>query len=504
MSGISASDKALLWKAGRISAFKLHGGQKKLNDHYRTWEKQSLAQRLSKQEIPGLWPRVYVAKCSRRFGKDYWGTTLRIEDCLRNPGSKYTYGTAHFKDIADIIVPMFEDITSDCPTSLKPYYTNSYKGGASGFRFHNGSFLKLVGIDLNPNGLRGRDCAGYMISEAAYVDKLKDTVLSVLMPMLQDRIDASIILNSNPSADPGHSFKEFCADAIDRDAYKMFTIFDNPRLDDSTRKEFIQAAGGLQHERCRREYLCEDIRGEEMTVVPEFDSARHVRAFQIPEYALGYSVVDPGVRDMTGIVCGYYDFERAKLCIVSDWAKRGAPTNEVAMALTQCEHTAFGQLKFWNKDHFQDNPFQRFSDTEARLILDLNVQHGIKIGPVDKDGAEAALNSLRNAFQLDKIEIHPNAKRTIQHVENAIWNKGRTSYDRSDVYGHFDLLDCLKYMWRMTNRSISPMPPAGVRLAQQVNIGDLMYRPEHMRSGRRAAEVLSSILPSRWRTAGRK
>jgi hypothetical protein len=233
-------------------------------------------------------------------------------------------------------------------------------------------------------------------------------------------------------------------------------------------------------------------------VVPEFDIDRHVKASPEPAYALGYTVIDPAVRDICAVQCLYYDFERARLVVRRDWGKTSANTNEVVAAIREMEGQVFSTLPYWDGSKVLPNPYQRYSDVEARLILDLNSTHGLKIGGADKDGAEAALHSLRNAFQLDKIEIHPDAKQTIQHLSNAVWNKGRTSYERSDLYGHFDQVDVLKYAWRHANKTMNPTPPRG-HFMRMENPDNVWVRPDLLHTKRRLADKLAEILPKgRW------
>jgi hypothetical protein len=496
---LSASDAALLWRSGRLR-YKLHAGQREGYDAYRSWEKSSLEARKRGEILLGLYPRVFVFDCARRFGKDFLGLLIRIEDALQRPGSIVTYATAFGKDITDIVIPLVEKITEDCPASLKPYYKASSQDSPAGFYFKNKSIIKLVGIDKNPEGLRGRHSDGITISEAGFIDNLKHAVVSVLLPQLQGRLHATIFFNSTPPVIPGHAYDDiFVPDAIDRGAYIRRTIEDNPMLSDAERQEFILAAGGRGAEVCEREYFVQRIRSETRVVVPEFSVERHVIASPEPEYALGFTSIDPGISDICAVLCGYYDFDRAKLVIRRDWGKAGAATNVVVDNLRKIEAQTFGNLWYWNSSKFVENPFLRVSDTDSRLITDLNAIHGLRIAAADKTAAEAALHQVRNGFQQDRIEIHPDCKLTIDHLQNGVWNKSRTSYERSDVFGHFDAIDSLKYMLRHVNKTTNPNPPKGVKLREKVSADDIFSRPEHFRSQSRLLEGLQDMLPKGWK-----
>ena len=500
MAQPSDADLAILWKAGRLR-WLLHASQKEVYDDIRAWETDSLAKREAGVELPGVFPRVYVCDMSRRWGKDYLCALIMIENALRRKKQILTYATALAKDISSIVVPIFDAITATCPLHLKPIYRNSFQGAESGYYFPStGSIVRLVGVDRSPDSLRGRFSDGFVFSESGFVRELQHVLSTVIIPQLQGRLHANVILNSTPPIEPGHVWDTvLCPDALERGAYSKRTIFDNPRLSDSERNEFIRAAGGLESETCRREYLVERIRSETLTVVPEFDESRHVIAMPDPEWALCYTVIDPGVRDMCGIICGWYDFDRAQLVVRRSWAKKGANTQTVVDAIRQMEAQTFANIKRWDGSKVLPNPFQRYSDTDARLILDLNSSHDLKIGAADKDSAEAALHSMRNAFQADRIIVHPEASEAVLHLKTAIWNKGRTSYERNELIGHADLVDTCKYMWRMANKTHNPNPPRGWHMKQNANPDNVWVRPDLLHTKRRLADKLAEIMPKgRW------
>lgn len=496
--------KAKLWRAGKLR-YKLHAGQRDIYDKYRQWKDYALAERQAGRKLPGLYPRIYQMSCSRRLGKDYLGVTLMLEEALRKPGARLTYATSFQKDIASIVIPIFELICEDAPLDVKPVFKQSFQGVESGYYLPNGSVILLVGVERNPDSLRGRYSDGIVWSEAAFSDKLEYAILSVLLPQLQGRLDATIILNSTPPEIPGQWYDTaLTPDCQENGRFILKTIDDNPLLSQAERAEFIAAAGGRDSERCRREYYCEVIRSTDVVVLPEFSVEKHVRESPEPKFAIGFTCLDPGVRDLCAVACGYYDFERSKLVFKRCWAKKGANTEEVAAAIRVLEADVFGRnsekLRFWNGRQMANNPFQRFSDTEARLILDLSTIHKLRVAAADKQDAEAALNALRVALQTDRIEVDPAAKEMISHLQNAVWNQHRTSYARSPVFGHFDMLDVAKYAWRMVSPSfrMNPVPPAGHQavMAGQ-NRHNVLWHAGDWSHGSSVFEKLSQILPKR-------
>jgi hypothetical protein len=491
---------AKLWRAGKLR-YKLHKSQKEVYDDYRAWEAHAFQERKADRILPGVFPRVFMFDISRRWGKDFAGLLIRIEDAIRRPGGRFTYATAYQKDISSIVVPLFHEICEDCPLDIKPEFKQSFQGTEAGFHFPNGSVILLIGIDRNPDGMRGRYSDGITISEAGFVDRLEYAILSVLYPQLQgkDRLHATVIVNSTPPEIPGTWYdKELLPDCKEHSRYAKRTIEDNPLLGNAQLEEFIRAAGGRDSERCRREYFVERIRSDDHVVLPEFSTAKHVRSLTPPKYGVGFTVIDPGVRDLCGVAVGYLDFELHKMVFKRSWAKRGANTKEVAEAIKELEADVFKDLRYWSGRAVVENPFQRFSDTEARMILDLGQLHKLKFAAADKQDSEAALNALRVALTNEHIIVDPAAKEMISHMENAVWNKNRTSYDRSVAYGHFDMVDVAKYAWRMMNSSLkkNPVPPVGhLHVMSGGWKYDRLFKPGDWTHATSITEKLASILP---------
>lgn len=505
---LSAAQKSALIRSGNLF-YKYHAGQLDAYRRLSKWEADSLAARQAGIELPGQFPRVFVLDCSRRFGKDFFSLGEAIGKCIKRPGSVITYATAFAKDLNEIVLPLMDLLLADFPDSLRPVYRTTYQGTSNGFYFPNRSVMKLVGVEARPNALRGRFSDGFFFSEAAFIGKLQEALVRVVMPQLQGRLHASIIMNSTPPVEPATFWDtEVCPDAMQRGAYILRTIDDNPLLSATERAEFIQAAGGPDSENCLREYYCARIRSATSTVVPEFSRDTNVFANDRPNYAHGFTVIDPGIRDMCAVVTGWYDFERAKLVIRNSWQQRNANTNQVVAAIRDLEERTFAGLTYWTNrtKTFQRNPLHRYSDTEARLILDLKSLHGIQITPVDKsEGKLAALQRFRTGVQTASIEFHPEAESAIASVEAAVWNKERSDWARSETHGHYDLLDACIYANLSANKIDNPFPPSGVVLGQQFAADQIVTPPHTLERKRKVAEVWGKLFGKRRIvTAGRR
>jgi hypothetical protein len=493
------------WRDGDLS-WKLDPHQKPVHDEYRAWEARVVAELSNpandnadsrkERKKRGLM-RCFVLDISRRWGKTFLVALIRIEDCLRHK-RHITYATAFEKDIIEIIQPMIEEIIADAPADVCPKWNQK----RSLWRFPNGSTLKLVGIDKNPKGLRGRGSDGFNVTEAGYVKNLGRTIGNVVYPQFQRRPWALLILESNAPEDPDHDFDtKFVPDAKRRGAWIFRTIDDNTAISEEEKQEFIDAtADATSPEDARREYYGERYRDPKRYVIPNFDAKIHVGEVARPQYAKAFVCGDPGTADLFGIVWGYWHFEKALLVIERCWAATNAPDSEVAEVVRTFERelwgtqhrepanlrherkldqpaleihgvqrtsgglawkTPFSSFTWWDGEQFQPNPARRWADEEgARTILNLRAEHELEFAPADNAAPEAQSNSLRTAFSRKQILIHPGCLDLIAHLTSARWNEQRTKWERHPKYGHYDLVAALMYLWSNIDRVTDPNPPA--------------------------------------------
>ena len=526
------SDKVALIRAGRLK-FLLHSDQQQVFDQFVDWRKNLIVKRRNNEKLIGKYPRVFAVDCSRRWGKDWFGLDIMCARALQKKNASLTYAASHRKDIEDIVnsPELLKKLTEDFPLDCKPVYKGSYRGQAEGLYFPNGSLIKLVGIDLNPDGLRGRGSDGMCLSEAAFTSDLDRTVETVLLPQFMGREDAFLIMNSTPPEAGGNPWDtEFVPDAKDRGAYAVRTIWDAPQYPDQEKYEYLKIDGDevdriaqerkftpeqrkkwldegcpieegkfLVKQRQQREYLCIRTREDTTVVLPEFSEKLHVKEFEVPKYAHGYTVIDPGVKDLCAANLIVWDWVNARMLVLDEWTKRNANTNEIVDAIRSKEAERWAShAGFWDGKGLKQNPYQRYSDVDLRMITDMKQLHQLLVSPVQKDDAEAALHALRDAFQANKIWIHPRCKNTIEHCLAAVWNKGRTSYLRTERTGHADHVDVLKYALRSIDRSKNPNPPAGWLAIRENGRGGIIYQESHLRHPNNVLDKLSSLFPSTW------
>ncbi len=92
---------------------------------------------------------TYVVECSRQLGKTYWACFLADKVARLNPNCQIRLATAFECDIASIIVPNYKNVLLTCPEGLHPKYARGR------YTYANGAQVLFVGLDKNPNKLRG-------------------------------------------------------------------------------------------------------------------------------------------------------------------------------------------------------------------------------------------------------------------------------------------------------------------------------------------------------------
>src|SRR5690606_38434857 len=115
----------------------------------------------------------------------------------------------------------------DCPEHLRPTYLASKKT----YRFPNGSQIKLIGLDRNPDGLRGNAINVIIIDEAAFVGNLGKIYTSVIIPATMKQKNIRLIFISTPPESPAHYFVTLINRAKLEGYYLELTIDDISDLD---------------------------------------------------------------------------------------------------------------------------------------------------------------------------------------------------------------------------------------------------------------------------------
>lgn len=420
----------------------------------------SKAQKRIRQIYDSKKDRSVSIECSRQLGKTFFGCYLADETARNNPGAQIRLGTAFEVDIESIVVPNFKNVLNSCPDGIKPKYLAQKKT----YRYQNGSVITLVGLDKNPDKMRGSRIRLTIIEEAGFVDSetLKYVLESVVFPaQLREPEARTVLISTPPSEGQDHFFCELSDKLELIGSYIKLTI-DESGLPQEQIDQLAKDLGGRESIAFRRECLCERIIDTEKAIVPEFKESLHVMTTPRPayrQYLQEYAGLDSGVRDKTVMIYGYYDFPRAKLVIEREAHMQGS---EVTTA------NIFANADRIEKEQGYESQVRRIADNDNLILIQDLSSMGKHWHPTDKDSLEAMVNELRLWFGRGAIEIHPSCKLLVGTLRSALWNKHRTEFSRTKLYGHADALSALMYLVRNINQSHNPIPvDYGVDLSNQ-------------------------------------
>jgi hypothetical protein len=401
--------------------------------------------------------KIIVWNCSRRLGKSYTLCTIAIETCLKKSNALVKYCCAKQKDAKNIIRPLIREIIETCPPELKP----EFKTQENAWVFPNGSRIELTGLDGGrAESVRGGSSDLGIIDEAGLVGDLPYIITSIILPTTATT-KGKIILASTPPKSPTHPFiTRYLNKARIEGNLVTKTIYDNPNIDKEELEKLIEESGGVDSVDFRREYLCEIIKDDNYAIVPEFNSdlkRRIVKEWDRAPFYDGYVAMDVGMKDLTVVLFAWFDFINSKIIIEDEFVINGQKfnTNTLADGIKKKEEITFTD-KLTGE---QRTPYLRISDNNLIVIKDLWDLHGLRFLPTRKDDADAALNKVRIMLQNEEIIINPRCTTLITHLEAGIWNKAKTSFDRSADNGHFDAVDSLKYLIRNVQTTKNPYPP---------------------------------------------
>lgn len=422
--------KIVLWERNELS-YKFHAGQNVIENSFKQVKN-----------------KLFVANCSRRFGKSFWVVIEAIRVARSKPKARVKIATAFLTDLEEFILPAFDNVLDDCPSHLKPLWREAKKK----FIFRNGSEIQLIGLDRKPNGGRGNYCDLYVFDEAAFISNVSYIYSSVVVPMTMYREGARIIMISTPPKTPDHDFKDFVVKAQAENAYVELDIYKNPMVTPQMVEEYRKEC--LTETDFQREYLCQFVTDQTLSIIPEMRGYNYKRAPKDEFYPLyhKYNAMDLGVRDLNVNLYGYYDFKRAKLVIERESIMNGPEmtTPKLAAEIVKQEQDLWGvNPKVYKRIADNNNPL---------LLLDLGNIHGLYYHSTDKDQLHAMVNEMRVWFQQGRVEIDESCKYLIGSLQYGIWNDKRSEFARSKVLGHYDAVAALMYLIRNIDQMTNPIP----------------------------------------------
>lgn len=400
-----------------------------------------------------------VRLAARGLGKTFDALDMCVEACLQKPNQQIAFVTKTKKQARRNTKTSMATILEDCPRWQRPTYNKSdYE-----YRFRNGSTLILIGVDSERfEDLRGASFDGVVVDEAQDIDQLNEVVRVVLDPAVL-RVNGWMLIQGTVPEEDTHEFVEFIHEALAAGRLIIKTILECPRYTPEQIAKFRSRAGGEDSPIWKREYMCELFYSSTLLVVPEMTRELAfgkdgkpgiVREWQVPLHYDRLTTLDPGQRDLDALLFGLWDFQTQVLVIKGERTMKGKNTSVLASTVKQAE------LEIWKDQSGNNGRLQRYSDTELRLVQDLETEHKLKFNLTAKDNKKAQIASLRVALQNCRIIIDPSCKVLIRTLFGARWNKAHTEFSREDpIIGHADLLDALLYMWRNLRKNSNPFPP---------------------------------------------
>jgi hypothetical protein len=467
-----------MWRRGNLS-WKLDSFQAPLYEQY--------------QKSP---EKILTWLLSRRSGKSYTLCVIAIEECLKKPNRYVKYVTSQLKMVRTIIKPLMTKLLEDAPEDVRP----AFKTMDNLYVFPNGSEIQLAGSDGgNCEKLRGTDSHLCIIDEAGFCDQLEYVVGSILMPTTT-LTRAKIILSSTPPKTYDHEFVKFMQRAeqngtlIKKNIYDVIDALKNdekPRMTQLLLEDVMNTYPDANNSsEFQREYMCILRPDESLQIVPEFTEELQkdiITKWPHPEFFDTYVSMDPGFRDLTGVLFAYYDFMNAVIVIEDELVINGPTmtTEFLAEEIKKKEsllwkHPMTGEI---------NEPHMRVSDVNPILLNDLYRLHSLSFFPTQKDDKESALNQMRMKLNSRQICIHPRCTQLIQHLQNGTWKMNKKDFARSADNGHYDLIPALMYLVRNINYGRNPYPQ-GIQIKS-----DTFVRPGYQQPSKH--DVFRQILGKR-------
>lgn len=402
---------------------------------------------------------THVWLLARQTGKSFLLAILALEQALKQPHSIIKLLTDTKLHVKTIFEKIFIEVLEDCPSELKPEYTDS----KFTFYFANGSQIQLAGSDgKHYERLRGQKAHLILVDEAGFCADLEEIVKSVLFPTTT-HTGGKIILSSTPPADPDHDFYKFEEEAELNGTLFVKTIYDNPLLTMEQIERIKREMGGENAPKFQREYLCKRVREESVIVFPEFNEQLEkevIKEWPKPPFYHPYVGMDVGYKDLTALIFGYYDFRSDKIIIEDEMVIKGKDFQIPKLSRDILDKEKQLWTNFYTNEHIV--PYKRISDISYIVIQEMSRETNKQLifQNAQKDDKHAAVNNFRVLLANRKVIINPKCVNFIRHLKNCKWNKrkDKPEFTRSPDDGHYDTVDAAIYMIRSMEFKKNPYP----------------------------------------------
>lgn len=392
---------------------------------------------------------MFMLLLPRRFGKSVFCFGVADDFCRQNPNARVLYLSKTDENLKEILDQSSTAILSSCPNTLKPVLKVKDKK----YSYPNGSEIRFKGMDKpGADSLRGVTADLFILDEFCFMEGVKNLIDNTLMPMLIEK-GGKMLLASTPPIAPGHESIEYIQKCELKGNFVKKTIYDCPRWSEKQIEQFEEESGGKDSDTFRREYLCEVITQRDRAILPactELQMEKIVREWPKPDWFIPdhYISIDPGGRDQTAILYAYYDYPKATLVIEDEAILDTPSTEEITKAVKRKLRGDWAGIK----------PHKIIMDNNNLILVkDMQKLHGLSVRATKKDKKEAQVNNTNIMMQNLQISINPRCVNLIQQCRFGIWNKTRTSFERTSALSHCDAVDALVYLVRNISRNRNPI-----------------------------------------------
>ena len=330
--------------------------------------------------------RKFYIESTRRLGKSSFLFSLMVEECLKNPKSRWGFFAPVKDGLLDYIQPIIDKTLEDCPEDLRPVFNKQ----RFLVEFKNGSSILFRGSNNQQHRLRrGMDFDGCGVDEARDVDDLTDLIDSVIFPALFSS-DGYLIISSTPADTFGHDLYRY-RQLAEFDKWLFHCTMDQASKYDPS--EFTPERITEWRKETKsddvweREYNCKWVVDTSRITVgewkPEFVST-YKRDVFYPFYH-HYIGIDWGSKDFTAIIFATWDFRHAFLQVDGELTFSGLEvrSDKIAAAIERKRIQLYGE----------DAVFYKMISVSADPILinELNGHPGMNAIPGYKERSVEAV-----------------------------------------------------------------------------------------------------------------
>lgn len=430
-----------------------------------------------------------VVNAHRQFGKSTSLFQYADEMARKNKNWIIKIGSSTNKQIQGILRVVQDTVLRSCPRALRPKFNKT----DSEFTYPNGSVIKMIGVDIGMDRLRGTPSDLVILDEVGFFSDLDGLIKSVILPTFNERPHGKLILTSTPPEVLVHDFAQiYIPQAKANKAYWELPITKNPRFTTKDIEKFAEPyhvlnpltseiiKDGKTTEKFRREYLCEIIPDSERLVFPEWQMFKQpdhpngtghgliFRDIKRPRHYVPFVVADFGFKDHTGIIFGWLDFTGTKIWNPEENLEKTSWPTLVCAREIWCNQTTPSaiaeQCLEVIKDVFPGKTIQEiqwYADADLGVLAEIQKQTKISFKSANgwiKQHKDGNITSTRTNIQHSRIVVDERCANLITQLDKGIWKENRSDWERNDVMGHCDLLAALIYYNKVMKWNHNPTP----------------------------------------------